>query len=75
MPDSPHLFFVLVQIWLLLGGLVCLLCVGLMMHDDLLIWRDWLNRSATKFVAALRPQLRQFVFNRGHTRVHGEYGI
>lgn len=73
--DSPVYFLMLVQLWLLAGGLICLLCVALMMLDDLLIWRDWMNRGAERFVASLRPQLRQFGFNRGRTQVHGEYGI
>ena len=51
-------FLVVVHIWLLMGGLISLLCVALMCYDDLLIWRDWMNRSATRFVASLRPQLK-----------------
>lgn len=74
MSNDAMLFLLVVHIWLLMGGLMALLCFALMCYDDLIIWRDWMNRGATRFVSALLPQLRQKQFNRGNTLVHGSDG-
>jgi len=73
--EKHILFGVLVHIWLLMGGLFALLAVSLMIYDDLLIWREWLNRAPTRFVSSLMPRLKQFQFNRGRTLIDGSDGL
>ncbi len=74
MSNDGMLFLIVVHICLLMGGLMSLLCFALMCYDDLIVWRDWMNRSATRFVSSLRLQLKQKQFNRGNTLIHGNDG-